>query len=83
MGLKPLGCVGDRRGMDGSGGVRTADVAGAAPVLNIGGQFSMAARVRARNGSETGLVTMVIRWCCGQVSTFWGEVGCCPGLKRP
>jgi len=73
VGLKPLGCVGDRQGMEGTGGVRTADVVGAAPVLNIVGGYSMAASVRARNGSVAGLVAMVIR-CCGQVSTFRGWV---------
>jgi len=81
VGLKPLGCVGDRQGMEGTGGVRTADVVGAAPVLNIVGGYSMAARVRARNGSVAGLVPMVIR-CCGQVSTFRGGVGCCQEPKR-
>jgi len=83
VGLKPLGCVGDRRGMDGAGGVYAAGVAGAAPVLNIGGGFPMAAMVRARNGSVAGVVALVIRCCCGQVSTFRGGVGCCPGPKQP
>ena len=51
-------------------------VAGAAPGSNIGGGFLVAARERARNGSVTGVVAMVMRCCCGQVSTFrgWGWV---------
>jgi len=69
--------------MEGTGGVHAAGVARAAHVLNIGGGFSMAARVRARNGSVAGLVAMVIHCCCGQVSTFRGGVGCCLGPKRP
>jgi len=73
MGLKPLGCVGDQWGMDGTGGVRVAGVMGAAPDLNIGGGFSMAARERARNGSVTRMVAMVTYCCCGQVSTFLEE----------
>jgi len=68
--------------MEGTGGVRAADVVGAASVLNIVGGFSMAARVRARNGSVAGLVAMVIRCCCGLVSTFRGGVGCCQGPKQ-
>jgi len=69
--------------MDGAGGVCAVGVTWAAPVLNIGGGLSMAARVHARNGSVNGLVAMVMRCCCGQVSTFRGGVGCCPGPKRP
>ena len=83
MGLKPLDCVGDRRGIDGAGGVRMADVAGAAPGPNIGAGFLMAAREHTRNGSETGVVAMVMPCCCGQVSTFRGGVGCYLGPKRP
>ena len=78
MGLKPLDCVGDRRGIDGAGGVRVAGGAGAAPCPNIGCGFLMTAREHARNGSVTGVVAMVTRCCCGQVSTFRGGVGCCP-----
>ena len=83
IGLKPLGCVGDRRGIDGAGGVWVAGGAGAASSPNIGGRFLMAARERATNGSITGVVAMVIHCCCGQVSTFRGGVGCYLGPKRP
>jgi len=70
--------------MDGVGGVQVAGVARAAPGPNIGGGgFLVAAKEYARNGSVTGGVAMVIRCCCGQVSTFRGGVGCCLGPKRP
>jgi len=77
VGLKPLGRVGDWRGMDGAGGVQVVGVSRAAPDANIDGGLLMVARARARNGSVTGVVAMVMRCCCGQVSTFRGGVGCC------
>ena len=83
MGLKPLGCVGDRQWIDGAGGVRVAGIARAASGPNIGGGFLVAAGERARNRSVTGMVAMVMCCCCRQLSTFRGGVECCPGLKRP
>jgi len=59
--------------MDGVVGVWMAGGTGAAPGLIIGGGFSLAARERARNGSEAGVVAMVICCCRGQVSTFQGR----------
>jgi len=59
--------------MDGTGGVRVASIMEAAPNLNTGGGFSMAARERARNGSVTRMVAMVMYCCCGQESTFLEE----------
>ena len=64
-GLKPLDYVGDRRGMDGVGGVRVVGGMRAAPSLNIGGGFLVVARERARNGWVTGVVAMVTCCCCG------------------
>jgi len=80
--MKPLGCAGDRQGIDGVCGVQVAGGAGAASGPNIGGGLLMAARECATNGFVTGVVAMVMCCCCGQVSTFRGGVGCCPGPKR-
>jgi len=75
--------VGDWWEVDGVGEVRMVGSAGAAPGLNIGGGFLKAARERATNGSVTRVVAMVIRCCCGQVSTFRGGVGRCQERKAP
>ena len=72
-GLKLLGCIGDRWGMDGVRGVRVPGSVGVAPDPNIGDEFLMAARERSRNESVTRVVAMVTYCCCGQVSTFEGR----------
>jgi len=65
VGLKLLGCVEDRQGIAGAGGVRMAGGTGAAPDLNIDGGLSMTTREHARSGSLAGLVAMATCCCCG------------------
>jgi len=70
QGMKPLGCVDDRQGMDRVGRIRMASGTEAALDPNIGGGFLMAARARVSCGSVTGMVAKIACCCCEQVSTF-------------